>query len=117
MDPDSWLDFNNRLRVHGNWIEALPYVIFLPPIAGLFFPVPALVGVIMIFVGRLSYSSGYINNNEGARSMGFCVQCVNVLMLFICAFWSAAKVMEAGADLYAIEYETQLRPIADLIEN
>ena len=77
----------------------------------------ALVGVYMMWVGRMIYTAGYIEPGRGGiRTLGFCVFFLQLIMLFICAFWTAAKVMEFGADLYEIEDRTILKPIRDLIK-
>ena len=74
LDPDAWLELNQALRSHMNWVENLPYVILLPPIAGLFFPIPALVGVSVFFVARILYGAGYNNNSlRMLRPLGVCL--------------------------------------------
>lgn len=100
-----------------NYVENLPYVIFLPPIAGIFFPIPALTGVYCIWLSRIMYAIGYRSPKAGMlRAGGFLMGFCNTLMLLICAFWTAIKVMEVGADLAELEVETMLDPLDDLIK-
>ena len=116
-DPDTWLEYNQVNRAHMNYLENLPYMIFLPPIAGVFFPVPALTGVYCLWFGRMMYTAGYVGGVQGARGSGFLIQFCNILMLLICSIWTAVKVMEYGADLYEMEEKALLDPIKNLIND
>ena len=98
-------------------MEMLPFYILLPPIAGVYFPVPALVGVYVGWIGRMMYSMGYNPKPElrMCRSFGFLVSFCNILMLLICSFWTAFKVMNKGSAMYEVEEKEILKPIEDLI--
>ena len=48
-----WFELNTKMRIAGNLVEWMPFYVVLPPIAGIFFPVPTIVSLGVIFVARV----------------------------------------------------------------
>jgi hypothetical protein len=73
----------------------------LPPIAGILFPIPALVGVVLMLITRVMFSIGYINwKMRACRVVGHIIFTLCIFMLITCAIMTAAKIIEVGDAKY-----------------
>ncbi|OLY80545.1 Microsomal glutathione S-transferase 3 [Smittium mucronatum] len=65
-----WIEFNNVMRVHQNYVEQLPIVIVATLVSGIFYPtLSALLGGIYI-TGRYLYGVGYTKSGASGRYPG-----------------------------------------------
>ncbi len=96
LDYKSWVQFANSQRSYYNFLEAIFMALFCLFIAGLHYPVAAIIEAVVYMVGRLFYAIGY-NSNKGAtgRIIGALVGQAGFLSLFVTAILSTLRI--AGA--------------------
>jgi hypothetical protein len=104
MNLVQWHDLNRAVRAHAVWLENLPFIILLPPIAGVLFPYPTLVCVYLGLICRIMFVIGYVSPKMNwCRSLGHGVFQTCVMVLIVTAIMTAIKTMEVGNDKYEIE--------------
>ena len=86
-----WYEMNVKQRIFQNFLELLPIALILPPIAGLFFPIPTIVCLSLIILGRIIYSCSYQK-----RAVGFLMVGLSNLTLIVLSIWTSALVITAG---------------------
>ena len=91
-----WIGLNSSLRIHLNSMEQFPNVILTAPIAGIFMPEPTLAFTWGFVLFRILYWIGF-QKHPNNRVVGFLGGMLCVLGLFICSFWSVAKMFEKDA--------------------
>jgi glutathione S-transferase len=70
LSYEQWYRFNNAQRAHYNFVEFAPSGFVMLFVAGVYFPVPAAVLGLVLFIGRLVYSFGYANGGPKGRLVG-----------------------------------------------
>jgi glutathione S-transferase len=70
LSYDQWYKFNNAQRAHYNFVEFAPSCFVMLFISGIYFPIPAAVMGLALFIGRLIYSVGYVNGGPKGRLIG-----------------------------------------------
>ena len=106
MDLIQWHDLNRSMRTHQVWLENLPFIILLPPIAGVLFPVPTLVCVYLTLILRIMFNIGYIVPSMNAcRSVAHGIFQTCVMILVVTSFMTAARTMKFGDDKFRGEEE------------
>lgn len=74
--------FSKAMRVHYNTLESMPQYIVMQVLAGLWWPMYAVVAGLLWIVGRALYANGYMKRPE-ARLTGSTVFLVGLLLLLI----------------------------------
>lgn len=74
--------FSKAMRVHYNTLEGMPQYIVMQVLAGLWWPMYAVVAGLLWIVGRALYANGYMKRPE-ARLTGSAVFLVGLLLLLI----------------------------------
>ena len=89
-----WDHYMEGVRIQANHVENLPYVLVLPPITGIFFPLPTIVmlGVNLCF--RILYMFVY-----QYRGAAFPMIMLTNLGFIVLAFWTAAIFIQYGGTL------------------
>ena len=96
LDYKSWVEFNNAMRVHQNFVESLPLMLVILLVAGLYFPfATAAVGLFNTFT-RLVYICMYVKKGSDARVIGAVAGSGPLYLLGLITF--GAMVMEAFKD-------------------
>lgn len=70
LSYQDWYRFNNAQRAHYNFVEFAPSCFVMLFISGLYFPIPAAVLGLVLIIGRLIYSIGYVNGGPKGRLIG-----------------------------------------------
>ena len=70
LDYKSWIDFNNSMRVHQNFVEMLPLAVTFLLLGGITLPKAAMyIGFINVFA-RLVYTVMYVKWGSNSRIIG-----------------------------------------------
>ena len=88
-----WFELNTKTRVAANLVEWMPFYVVLPPIAGIFFPLPAIICCGVIFVARIGIACNFHRRGPFFMSQFFAVIC-----LTICAIWSSVGIIQNGME-------------------
>ena len=83
-----WIDFNNAMRTHINFVEMLPVILVTLVIGGLLLPRVTMWVAILHLVSRLIYTVSYVQKGANARIWGV----ITGLPIYAVLFWSFAKV-------------------------
>ena len=70
LDYKDWVDFNNKMRVHQNFVEALPLIITTLLLASLAFPLVTCVIDYINMVARLVFTVMYVKFGANSRIIG-----------------------------------------------
>ncbi|OMJ17328.1 Microsomal glutathione S-transferase 3 [Smittium culicis] len=70
LSDKDWTEFNNIMRVHQNYIEALPFAMAVVLVSGLFHPTQSALTALAYIVGRYVYANGYSSGGPEARLTG-----------------------------------------------
>ena len=116
MDMKTWYEFNTSVRSHQNWLESLPFIIFLPPIAGILFPLPALICVIVMLVTRILFTIAYIHSITALRAVSFAIFNMAIMVLVACSIMTAAKIIQVGDYKYRANERRYIDELAALRE-
>eukprot|EP00746_Dinoflagellata_sp_MGD_P007249 gnl/MRDRNA2_/MRDRNA2_114312_c0_seq1.p1 gnl/MRDRNA2_/MRDRNA2_114312_c0~~gnl/MRDRNA2_/MRDRNA2_114312_c0_seq1.p1 ORF type:complete len:183 (-),score=37.22 gnl/MRDRNA2_/MRDRNA2_114312_c0_seq1:34-582(-) len=90
---DQWVTFNNAQRAHHNMLEALPSVLTVLVLAGLYTPRTAAGLGFVYFVARIMYAQGY-KGKKGAkgREAGAILGALTMLGLFGLTVYGGLKI-------------------------
>lgn len=66
----AWIDFNNSMRVHMNFIEGVATILVLTIVSGLSSPRFTIMAAVLYMVGRLIYGFGYKAKGSRGRIVG-----------------------------------------------
>ena len=89
LEYKDWVEFNNAMRVHQNFIEQLPMILAVLVFSGLYLPkLSAAVGIINA-VARVIYAIMYKTSGSDARKIGAVAGSLPLYILGICAFFKA----------------------------
>ena len=70
LDYKTWIEFNNRMRVHSNYVEILPLLLGILVLGSLVVPKITMWVAIVNVVARIIYSYMYIIHGSDARMLG-----------------------------------------------
>ena len=65
-----WYELNNVLRVHSNFIENIPVIVFILAVGGIYFPLIALIVGAVNVISRPVYIQGYLKHGSIGRLNG-----------------------------------------------
>ena len=85
----TWVEFNNAMRVHMNFVEMLPVILFTLILGGLFVPVVTMWVAIVNTVARLIYTYSYLTKGSNSRYLG---AVAGSLPLYIILIWTVVKL-------------------------
>ncbi len=69
-------------------VEAMPFVVLFTVISGFYFPIPTLVGIWAVNLGRIIYVVGYVKEPK-SRIVGGIIQTLATFMLMVLSITSA----------------------------
>jgi glutathione S-transferase len=78
-----WFEFNAAQRAHYNFLEWIASTLIFIIIAGIYFPIPAAVLGLVIFIARIIYCVGYVIGGPKGRSVGALLNDFAILGLFV----------------------------------
>jgi glutathione S-transferase len=78
-----WYEFNSAQRAHYNFLEWIASTLIFIIIAGVYFPIPAAVLGLVVFIARLIYAIGYAKGGPTGRSIGAIANDLAILGLFV----------------------------------
>lgn len=78
-----WFEFNAAQRAHYNFLEWIASTLIFIIIAGIYFPIPAAVLGLVIFIARIIYCVGYVVGGPKGRSVGALLNDFAILGLFV----------------------------------
>ena len=81
-----WMEFNNAMRVHQNFVEQLPMLLFLLLPSGLFLPKITMYAGFMIAGGRAIYAVTYLKSGSDGRKIGTILGTIPLYVAAIPAF-------------------------------
>ncbi|OMJ15307.1 Microsomal glutathione S-transferase 3 [Smittium culicis] len=70
LTDEQWLEFNNVMRVHQNYVEGLPVATITTLVSGLFYPKLSAISGAVYILGRFIYGIGYANKGASGRMAG-----------------------------------------------
>ena len=108
-----WFEFNIDQRVHKNALEYVTIVCFNAMTLGLMWPVPALVLISCVFVGRLLYTVGYKRSVNG-RIIGFVIFTLASLTMIVCNIIKLIQWMKAIQQSQSTDTTTTDQMITDM---
>ena len=84
-----WYEFNSAQRAHYNFVEWIASTLLLIIVAGVYFPIPAAVLGLVIFIARLIYSLGYAMGGPKGRTIGALLNDIAFLGVLVLSFISS----------------------------
>ena len=81
-----WVDFNNAMRVHQNFVESLPKMVVILLIAGLYLPLFALIVGWLNCGTKLIYIVMYVTMGSDARKLGAIAGSLPLYLLALATF-------------------------------
>ena len=91
-----WVEFNNAIRVHQNFVEALPMVVFMLFVGGLVLPKFALATGIINGTCRIIYATMYVKGGSDSRVIGAVAGSLPLYLLGIANFVALIVVAAGG---------------------
>ncbi|OMJ12278.1 Microsomal glutathione S-transferase 3 [Smittium culicis] len=70
LNEEQWLEFNNVMRVHQNYVEGLPIATITTLVSGLFYPKLSAISGAVYILGRFIYGLGYASRGASGRLVG-----------------------------------------------
>ena len=90
LEYKQWVDFNNRWRVHQNFVEFLPLMVTTLVIGGLFVPVVTMVVAIINALARIIYTIMYATKGSDNRVLAALTGNIPIYLLLV---WTLVKVI------------------------
>ena len=84
-----WVEFNNAMRTHVNFVEMLPVIVFTLVIGGLFLPRVTMWVAIINAVARIIYTVMYVSKGSNSRALG---AIAGSLPLYVVLIWTIVKL-------------------------
>jgi glutathione S-transferase len=78
-----WYEFNSAQRAHYNFVEWIASTLLLVLVSGIYFPIPAAVLGLTIFIARIIYSVGYVIDGPKGRFIGALINNLAILGVFV----------------------------------
>lgn len=96
-----WYFFNNAQRAHYNFVESIATTITLLMIGGVYYPIPAAVFGLGIFIARILYAVGYYTSGPSSKvkSIGaFTIDACLIGLFVLCVITGVKFIKGLPAD-------------------
>ena len=84
-----WVEFNNAMRTHTNFVEMLPVIVFTLVLGGLFLPRVTMWVAIANAIARIIYTVMYATKGSNSRIIG---AVAGSLPLYVVLIWTIVKL-------------------------
>jgi len=92
LTEDQWRDFNNRNRIHYNYLEGLGFTLTVLLVSGLHYPRVALIGGLGVILSRFLYSAKYKQQGARGRMVGALFNYICLIVLLVTSFMTCYHI-------------------------